>query len=194
MDSNAGHDQFFVEHFKNWQNDFLAFALSRLKQKHLAEDAVQDLFIKAKKNLNQLQDKTKLKPWLIRTLSHICMDYHRKKKKEVLVSPEDKINFFEKLPDNSKNHSDKIENAEIVESILDAMLEIEPEAYRDVIVLYYYRNLKIEEIADMLEVEIGTVKSRLSRGRSKLKKELEKHGIRKDTLQNLDAIRFWPFL
>lgn len=141
-------------------------ALLILGNKEDAEDVLQDTFVSIYKNAKTLSDFEKLKPWIFSILKNTSYTSYKKRKREF---PDEFI-----LDKTEKSPTYLVED-EIAEKseIQDALMTLK-EKEREVLVLYYYNDFSIEEIASICKTFQGTVKSRLHRARKNLKKELLK--------------------
>ena len=131
-------------------------AKSILKKDEDGEDAAQEAIAAAFNKLNTLKKDEFAKTWLIRILINACYGILRKKKRELLME--------EGTEDDSKDAD--------YSELYRALNEL-PADYRVTIVLHYIEGYSVKEIAQILKVTEGTVKSRLSRGRRKLRMFLE---------------------
>lgn len=148
-------------------------ALLILGNKEDAEDALQESFIAIYKNIASLSDFNKLKPWIFSILKNSCYTRYRKRKREF---PDEFV--LEKADSNSisKEEDDFLLSNEVEAALLNLK-----EKEREVLVLFYYNDFSIEEIAKICNSFTGTIKSRLYRARKNLKKELIK--VDKDYLE-----------
>ncbi len=154
--------------FEAYYKRTYAVAYNILRRRENAEDITQEAFIKAFQNLHQLQDKEKFGAWLAVIASNLARNFLKREKRIVLV---------DELPEaRSGSESNDTEEAAIrsleVDRIRNAVRTLPPEQYQ-VIVLQFYHDLKVDEIADLLKIRSGTVKSRLFRARQKLAESLE---------------------
>ena len=137
------------------------FALGLTKSESDALDLVQQTFLTFGQRLDQIRDFSKIKSWLFTTLRrHFLLKIRRYKK-----HPE--VQF---LPDAHDFHAEdpEIWRSLDAQSVRDALLQVE-EKYRVALEFFYLNNLSYREIADALGIPIGTVMSRLSRGKAQLK-------------------------
>ena len=146
----------------------LQLAYMRTSNKELAEDLVQDTCIKAYNSYLEKEEIENPKSWLYRILINTHIDYTRKKHLN-LVNIEDVD-----LPDNV-NPSKDIETNIFFKDLGTALKKLEPEQ-RIVIYLSDINEYSYKEIANLLEVPIGTVMSRLHRARQSLRKLLNEKG------------------
>lgn len=156
-------------------NELLRLAFSYVRDAEIAKDLVQNTFIKCYKNIDSFRYDADIKTWLYRITINECKDY-LKSWNYKMVQVKSFINETAKslLPSTEKTVIDKYNNEEIKDTIFSL-----PKVYREVVYLYYYDSLKIEEIADVLDIPMNTVKTRLRRAKQKLEsilKEAELHG------------------
>ncbi|MGI6499897.1 MAG: RNA polymerase sigma factor [Anaerostipes sp.] len=154
----------FCSYIKQYQIDFFRFAFSMTKNTQDAEDAVSESILKAYEKLDTLRFKSKFKSWFFQILRNECLKIIKQKNKQGLTY--DGIVPEQVVPD------DKMECDEDLSLYL---LNIKEE-YREVLILYYYEEFSVSEISKILKIPNGTVKSRLSRGRSKIKNLLKLNG------------------
>lgn len=132
-----------------------------------AEDLVQETFVKAYKYFHQLKDKEKCRAWLTSILYNTFINKYKKKSAVISQFFEDQV-FEEEDPETTilKGAMDK----EVAEALFDL-----PEEYRIVIILSDIEDIPYKEIAEILEIPIGTVRSRLSRARKLLRDSLHQY-------------------
>ena len=128
------------------------FAMSILKNSNDAEDAVSETVLTAYEHLSSLKKSDSFKAWMMTILVNVSKKMLRKKKRVVLY---DDLGLFEKSTDEG--------SCEMWEAVLTLNAK-----YAKVVILYYYEGFSTREIARILHIPEGTVKSRLSRARSKL--------------------------
>jgi RNA polymerase sigma-70 factor, ECF subfamily len=135
----------------------------------LAQDAVQDAFIRAWVKLPEYRSKAPFSHWVYRIAVNLTLDTLRKKPQESLESSPVVSLMAEKTPDPETAYLQK-EQADMVQGAVNAL----PEATRSVLVLREYGELSYEEIASVLEIPVGTVMSRLNYARGRLRDMLRK--------------------
>ncbi|MGV6816970.1 MAG: RNA polymerase sigma factor [Thiotrichales bacterium] len=150
--------------FERYRTRLHRIAWSWCHDDALAEDLVQECFLRACEKSEQLQSEDKLYPWLIRIMANLHNDCLRRKKDLVQFSEED----F--LSDNA-GPMDRAEQQSAIMRVHQAMEKL-PEDQRKVISLVDLGGLSYQEVSDALEIPIGTVMSRLSRARKRLKQLL----------------------
>ena len=127
-----------------------------LKDHHLAEDCTQDVFIKVYKKQKFYKGKSSLKTWITRICINCCRDMLRKRKAE--------DNLDESLPEDELDHTKKLIVSEAVISL--------PLQFREVVILYYYREFTMKEIAEITHTKIPNVEYRIRRAKELLKERL----------------------
>ena len=134
---------------------------------HVAEDAAQETFIQAWLRLPSYRPRASLRNWLYRIAVNIAIDMLRKEKRILPGAVEDMA-----LKDPRPGPEAMASNSERVETVQKAVLAL-PEASRAVLVLREYEGLSYHEIAEALDIPVGTVMSRLNYARRLLRASLE---------------------
>lgn len=142
---------------------------------HLAQDVLQETFIKAFIQLDSLQDQEKMGRWLSTIATRTAIDYIRKENRD--RSEE----YDETLMKNIQVEivltvEDVVEYNLIVEEIINKIMELKEE-YREILILKFIHELKQNEIAELTNLNVGTVKSRLHRAVKALKLKLIKDKV-----------------
>lgn len=146
-----------------------------IKDQDLAEDIVQETFMKAFKNLHTVQDVEKMGAWLSVIATRTAIDHLRRLNKwnefttsDVYIDTES-----ESLqPDYVSTVETGLEKAYVKELLLGEIDKLKPD-HREVLILFYHHDLMYEEIAELLGVQLATVKSRMFRAKKKLKESIE---------------------
>ena len=136
-----------------------------LKNESDAMDVSQNVFlrvIKQQKKLEAMED-LQLKSWLYRVTVNLCLDGKRKHKREVLADelPETPISDMHALPEAA------VLDAEARQTLYAAITAL-PDIYRETVMLHFFSELRYEEIAQLMGVSEGTVKSRMARAKERL--------------------------
>ena len=131
-----------------------------MKDVHLAQDAVQDTWFKVYRNYDKFDANSSEKTWIMRIAINVCKDYlrsawHRK------VNVQD---VLAEIPVDGETHED--------DTLLIEIMRLKPH-YREVILLFYYQDMKISDIAKVIGAPESTVSVRLKRAREQLRKRLE---------------------
>jgi RNA polymerase sigma-70 factor, ECF subfamily len=138
---------------------------------HIAEDAAQEAFIRAWLHLSSYRPQTSLRSWLYRIAVNAATDILRKEK-HILPNALDDLQLKDSQPGPESLFSQEEQNALVQKAVLSL-----PEASRAVLVLREYEEMSYHEIANALDIPIGTVMSRLNYARKLLKEKLEQKFI-----------------
>jgi RNA polymerase sigma-70 factor (ECF subfamily) len=157
-----------------------AYRMSRNKQD--AEDLIQETYLRAYKYYDKFQEGTNFKAWLFKILKNTFINRYRKRQRRPLQNSFDDIEdaFEWKLQESPLFARGKTPEEDLMEGALDQdvkrALEALPVDYRIAVELADLQGLSYREIADRLEIPLGTVMSRLYRGRRKLEAVLLRYG------------------
>lgn len=168
-----GDQQAFAELIEQYKLPIYKTAKSILKDEDDVCDAIQDTALSIYKNIPNLKNEEYFKTWVIRITINKCYDILKKHK----LNNEKMLKAQE---DVSELHTN-FDNNVILQTDLQTTLELLEEDLKIVTVLYYYNDLSISEISDILNIPKGTVKSRVFRAREKLYEILSKEEV--DTIE-----------
>jgi RNA polymerase sigma-70 factor (ECF subfamily) len=141
-------------------------------------DVVQEVFLKVFRNIGTFRNQSSLKTWIYRIAVNEVHNYRRwlfrHRRQEVVLEEENEggKTFGDTVPDRGSSPYDHALNGERRVMIEDALARINP-IFRAAVVLRDLEDLSYEEIADVLDISMGTVKSRITRGREAMRHELE---------------------
>ena len=159
--------ELFEELVETYAESLIQLAYSYVKNKQMAEDIVQDVFIKAFEKKSQFRGDSSYKTYLYKMTINRSYDYLRSwSYRNHLLT-----NTFSNLFGVQKSMDDFLVIEDERALIGNEVLKLKPR-YREVVLLFYFKELKIEEIAIILDCSINTVKTRLSRARNMLKERL----------------------
>jgi RNA polymerase sigma factor (sigma-70 family) len=161
-----------VELMNSYGDYLLRTAILLVKDKQIAEEVVQDTFITAFDKIYQLADPGKLKSWLTSILVNNCRSQQRKRYWKDAFFPFNLIERYQK-DEGTLGPEDQLLNLMENQQLAVAIHDLDYK-YREAIILFYFNEMKINEIAHYLEVNENTIKSRLTRGRSLLKEILKR--------------------
>ena len=169
---SAAFERIVREHQKNVYN--LAFKLTGSEQDAL--DASQDTFLKAYQNLRAFRGESRLSVWLYRLTYNASMDIIKKSRRGKLISlSSDEEGAVPEMPDDGPTPDEQVERWERLEAVREAVLALD-EDKRRILLMREYRQMSYADIAAALDLEEGTVKSRLARARAALAEILKKRG------------------
>lgn len=140
-----------------------------------AEEAAQDAFLALWRGIDRFRQESSLSTWIYRLATNACIDTLRRRKKQSGSVSLDDEELFVDAVDTSPQPQETVEHRE-TQKLLQEGLSALPEEYRKVLILREIEGLSYTEIAESASIELGTVKSRISRGRSLLRNFLSGNG------------------
>jgi len=150
--------------WNDFRSELLYYIKAKVKDEYAAEDILQEVFIKVYKNINQLVDQSKLKPWLYKTTNNTIIDFYRMKKQNTVEL--DEVEDIPTTEDRMENMNEEI--AKCIKSILCKL----PDKYEEALKLYEFKGMKHKEISEKLNISLSGSKTRIQRARNKLKEIL----------------------
>lgn len=158
-----------------YQDRIYQHCFRMLGNKHEAEDIAQEAFIRAYINIDSFDENRKFSTWLYRIATNLTIDRIRKRKPDYYLDEEIKgaegLTMYSQLSSNDPLPSEEVESSELNHYIHQEISELPPK-YRSIIILRYLEEFSLQEIASILDIPIGTVKTRIHRGREALRKRL----------------------
>ncbi len=148
----------FVKLIQDNKVSLYRLAMSIVKNEHEVEDAISETILKAFQNFNKLKSISSFKSWIMKILVNECYSTLKKKKRIDLQENMEAFNLT--YEDNHQNE------------LIYAINKLDKD-FRTILTLFYYEDMSIKDISDVLSISQGTVKSRLSRAKAKLKIVLE---------------------
>ena len=171
----GGDTEAFARLVRTYENKIYRLAFRMCGSADDASDIAQEAFLAAWRGLPSFRGDSGFATWLYRLTSNAAIDYLRRQKKQRGDISLDDEELGLDAVDTGPGPQDAAERTE-VRSVVAAGLQELSEGHRQVLVLREIQGLSYEEIADVLEVDLGTVKSRISRARSALRKILLQKG------------------
>lgn len=168
----AGDKEAFASLIERHKNVVYSLARHMVRNESEAEDIAQEAFVKAYLSLEGFRRECSFRNWLCRITTRLCIDHLRSRKTERAWL------LNEEMPEPSQPGPDEtLANREELQSALSKI----PAHLRAAVVLRHLEDLSYQEIAEILRLPIGTVKTHIRRGRAALKRELER--LRKEEAQ-----------
>jgi RNA polymerase sigma-70 factor (ECF subfamily) len=165
----TGEESVFEELLLKYQDRIYNLCRHMLTNAHDAEDAAQDTFIKAYQNLSNFKPDASLYTWLYRIAVNTCLDY---KKRPFFVSifksTHEGEEFVFEQPSNEPSPEKLYESKQMGYALQKSLKKLSLKL-RTVIILKEIEGFSYEKIAEILDISVGTVKSRISRAREELR-------------------------
>jgi RNA polymerase sigma-70 factor (ECF subfamily) len=162
-----------------WERQIYALAYRTIGREEEARDIAQETFLRAFRAIRGFRGQAKFSSWLYRIALNLCRDWMRRERRAPVVHPPegDPMDLVAEQPSPAEPIDDTVSRREMTQSIARAMTLL-PEEQRTAIILKEYHGLTFQEIADLLECPLSTVKTRLYQGLAVLRRELGPDGSR----------------
>lgn len=175
--ARRGEESAFAELLRRFRAPVFNLCLRMLKNRDDAEDVAQDVFIKVFGMLERYDDRYAFRSWVFKIAANQCIDFIRRNRVK-LQSLDEPLKFKgeeieRQFPDEAPNPEETVETREIGQLLLEITDQLPPH-YRSMIVLRHQEQLSYEEIAEVLDLPLGTVKARIHRARAMMKDKLQR--------------------
>ena len=176
--SVSGDHDSFNQLVVRWQRPIFALAYRVIGHEEDARDICQETFLRAFRCIKGFKGEAKFSSWLYRIALNLCRDKNRSAQRSPLNKVSDDVDVLDLAPANVAGSSleDQVGWSELGNEVSRAMMTI-PDAQRTAIVLKEYHGFTFQEIADSQGCPLSTVKTRLYKGLTHLRQELERRGI-----------------
>ncbi|WP_378139682.1 sigma-70 family RNA polymerase sigma factor [Chryseomicrobium palamuruense] len=157
----------FEKMVDNYGEALMRLAFTYVKNRQVAEDIVQDVFIRAYEKIDDFRGESSYQTYLYRMTVNRCHDHFRSWSFRNLIFSDKNFNY--------KRQENSVETemlSETVHNVLGEEILSLPLKYREVIVFHYYKEYSINQIANILAISTNTVKTRLRRAKAKLKEKM----------------------
>ena len=165
LQAQSGSRQALDELFQGIQSSLFRYIVSLVNEQQLAEDILQEVFIRIYRKLKWLREPRAFKAWSYQIATREAFRYLKRQKRPLKEISEEENSVPIEAPTSEFSR-------ELIESIPTMVAQLSP-ASRAVITLYYLNELSLVETAAVLSVPVGTVKSRLSYGLNALRKQID---------------------
>lgn len=162
----SGDTSAFVTLVKRWHVRFCKLAHWYVKDTDVAKDVAQESWVVISKKLTDLNDPYKFKSWAISIVNRKSIDFLRARQREQIIKEEYKYLLIKQ---------EKESNINDIQNILSQEIKKLSTEHQQVLQLFYVQNYALKEIATVLDISVGTAKSRLFHAREQLKKVITKH-------------------
>jgi RNA polymerase sigma-70 factor (ECF subfamily) len=166
--ARAGDLEAFEYILSFYEKDIYNYCLKILRNSHNATDVTQDTFIKVYTHRKNIDPEKNIKTWIFTIATNTAYDFLRAKKRKKEISLDEEGETISSLEAYYPKEG-------IVSDVEKALEKIKPE-YKKTLLLFYQQGFQYQEIADILEMPINTVKTYISRGKEQLKEILKEYG------------------
>jgi len=164
-----GDSEAFGELMRRYEPKLQRYGTHFVSQPDVIDDAVQETFIRAYRNIKSFDVRKTFSPWIYRIAHNVYVNALRTKSRSGIFAVD--LDTF--LPHHVyEDTTDRLREQKDMRAILEAGLGLISPAYREILVLYYFEDLSYKEIAEVLHIPIGTVGIRPTRARTALEKHL----------------------
>jgi len=176
----TGNREAFDELIARYQRYVFNLVYQHLGDIDDIDDVAQEVFVRIYKFIRKYRGQASLESWIYKIVLNYCRTHARRRSSlarlfvPISTTKHDEERSFElldALPDHSYNPEKTIEQRKIVQEIMEAVRAL-PEIYRNILIMREVNELSYEEIAEILGISIGTVKSRISRARDLVRQKV----------------------
>lgn len=176
--AQRGDSQALTQLVLGQQHYIYSIAMSVLKHPEDAADLTQEAFIRLFRALPQYNGESRFTTWLYRLVVNMCRDELRRRGRQVPITPpaaeEEETDQISSVADDDRwaDPEQSLDSRELRDQVRRALGQLE-EHYRLVLTLYYFEDMKYNDIAEILDIPLNTVKSHIRRGKERLATILE---------------------
>jgi RNA polymerase sigma-70 factor (ECF subfamily) len=176
--SRGGDLDSFNQLVVRWERPIYALAYRVIGREEEARDVAQETFLRAFRALGGFKGQAKFSSWLYRITLNLCRDWIRRERRTPVSQPPEGVDIVELVGETEPSESieDLVSRRELGRAVARAMALL-PDEQRTAIVLKEYHGLTFQEIADLLECPLSTVKTRLYQGLTVVRKHLTDAGV-----------------
>lgn len=157
--------ELYTEIVKRYEKKLMRYAMSLIRDDSKAQDIVQNAFIKAFINLRSFNQKLKFSSWIYRITHNEAINEIKKYRREISF---DDVPEIEYIPSNDQPAEDIVDANQIKTLLTESLAKLSA-LYREPLVLLFFEERSYQEISDILRLPIGTVGTRINRGKTILK-------------------------
>src|SRR2546430_10362478 len=161
-----------------WERPIYALAYRVIGREEDARDVCQETFLRAFRALKGFKGQAKFSSWLYRITLNLCRDWIRRERRQPIAQAPEGVDLIELASEATPSESieELVARREIGRAVARVMAEL-PDEQRTAIILKEYHGLTFQEIADLLDCPLSTVKTRLYQGLTVLRKQLAREGL-----------------
>ena len=183
--SQGGDLDSFNQLVLRWERPIYALAYRVIGREEDARDVAQETFLRAYRALKGFKGQAKFSSWLYRITLNLCRDFLRRERRTPLAQAPEGIDLIELAGEATPTETieELVGRKELGRAVSKAMALL-PEEQRTAIILKEYHGLTFQEIAELLDCPLSTVKTRLYQGLSVVRKQLQQAGVNGDVLKH----------
>ena len=176
--SRGGDLDSFNQLVLRWERPIYALAYRVIGREEDARDVAQETFLRAFRALGGFKGQAKFSSWLYRIALNLCRDWIRRERRTPVAQPPEGVDLVELAGESTPTESveDLVSRKELGRAVAKAMANL-PDEQRTAIILKEYHGLTFQEIAELLDCPLSTVKTRLYQGLTVLRRQLESAGV-----------------
>jgi len=186
--AREGHRGAFAELVELYKNKIFHLACRMLGNVQEAEDVVQETFLRMYEHLSSYDSSRKFSTWLYRIATNLCIDRLRRRRQVYSLDAEfaegEGMDGHSVLRAGDPGPEETLMLTERQRIIIEAVASL-PDKYKAAVALKYYQDLSLQEISDILQVPVSTVKTRIHSGREYLRRKLEREMAKSGTMHPL---------
>jgi RNA polymerase sigma-70 factor (ECF subfamily) len=186
--SRGGDLDSFNQLVVRWERPIYALAYRVIGREEDARDVAQETFLRAFRALSGFKGQAKFSSWLYRITLNLCRDWIRRERRTPVAQAPEGVDLIELAGEAEPSESveDVVSRRQLSRIVAKAMASL-PEDQRTAIILKEYHGLTFQEIADLLDCPLSTVKTRLYQGLTILRKNLSQSGVEATFRSNRSA-------
>jgi RNA polymerase sigma-70 factor (ECF subfamily) len=176
--SRGGDLDSFNQLVLRWERPIYALAYRVIGREDDARDVAQETFLRAFRALSGFKGQAKFSSWLYRITLNLCRDWIRRERRAPVTQAPEGVDLIELASESEPSESieELVSRRELGRAVAKAM-SLLPEEQRTAIILKEYHGLTFQEIADLLDCPLSTVKTRLYQGLTVLRRHLQHAGV-----------------
>ncbi|MDF2814486.1 MAG: sigW [Paenibacillus sp.] len=176
----GGDRRAFIDLVELYKDKIYHLAYRMLHNVQESEDIVQETFLRVYTNLHRYDETQKFSTWIYRIGTNLCIDRLRKRKPsyslDADVNESEGNDWYSMLSSPDLTPEGEVLLSETQEQVRNAIDSL-PEKYKATVILRYLHDMSLQEISDVLDMPVTTVKTRVHRGREFLRQKLEKEAM-----------------
>jgi RNA polymerase sigma-70 factor, ECF subfamily len=176
--SMGGDLESFNQLVLRWERPIYALAYRVIGREEDARDVAQETFLRAFRALGGFKGQAKFSSWLYRITLNLCRDWIRRERRTPVAQAPEGVDLIELAGETAPSESieDLVSRKELGRAVAKAMSHL-PDEQRTAIILKEYHGLTFQEIADLLDCPLSTVKTRLYQGLTVVRRQLQQAGV-----------------